>query len=55
MSSVTISYVCRTCHAHWDHHDRDDLCCPAYTAADGSVVFSEAHHYSGQHPPRLVG
>jgi hypothetical protein len=43
-------YQCRTCHAHWDKHDRDELSCPAYTAGDGSVVFSPMHHYSGPEP-----
>lgn len=46
-----ISYVCSTCHAHWDHHDNRELCCPAYTSGDGSVVFSTTHHYSGELPP----
>lgn len=47
-SEVTFgSDLCRTCHAHHDKHSNDDLLsCPAYTAGDGSIVFSTTHRYN---------
>lgn len=49
-----ISYVCTTCHAHWDQHDNRELCCPAYTSEDGSVVFRTTLHYTGELPPNAT-
>lgn len=48
------SYMCRTCHSHWDNHASAELSCPAYTIKDGSVVFSDVHQYRGPHPRRLA-
>lgn len=40
-------YICRTCHAHWDHHLCDDLSCPADITPSREVIFSPSLHYSG--------